>query len=137
MQHTVNDWLAHCLPKPHTFSPIKRTVENIKDPLFRFFEREINTGISLLKTVVADLNDVLQICEGEKKQTNYHRQLIKDLAKGMVPTSWMRRYTVPKSLIVGKWVADFGERIGQMVEIARQFGEQGKNGGEIIKANCE
>jgi dynein heavy chain 1 len=50
--------------------------------LFRFFEREINAGSNLLKTVVLDLDDVLLICEGKKKQTNYHRQLLKDLAKG-------------------------------------------------------
>jgi hypothetical protein len=32
--------------------------EKIKDPLSRFFEREINTGVALLKTVQNDLNDV-------------------------------------------------------------------------------
>ena len=106
--------------------PIKRTQENIKDPLFRFFEREINTGIRLLRTVIHDLNDVDQICQGHKKQNNYHRQLLKDLAKSLIPMNW-RRYTVPKSLIVQPWIVDFAERIKQMGQISKQFGEQGSS----------
>jgi dynein heavy chain 1 len=68
---------------PVSLVPIKRTIDNIKDPLFRFFEREINTGLVLIKKVIQDLEDVLSICKGDKKQTNYHRQLLKDLAKGL------------------------------------------------------
>jgi dynein heavy chain 1 len=79
LQQAVVEWQRFL---PNTLLPIRRTVENIKDPLFRFFEREINTGIKLLKKVVHDLEDVNLICQGDKKQTNYHRQLLKDLAKG-------------------------------------------------------
>ena len=121
LQQSVNEWLR-ILPK--SLAPIKRTLENIKDPLFRFFEREINTGVSLLKTVLFDLNDVLLICEGNKKQTNYHRQLIKDLAKGLIPQNW-KRYTLPKNLIVQPWIVDFAERIRQMSIVTKQFAEQG------------
>jgi dynein heavy chain 1 len=42
---SVKEWIR-ILPK--NLLPIKRTLENIKDPLFRFFEREINTGIFLI-----------------------------------------------------------------------------------------
>jgi dynein heavy chain 1, cytosolic len=121
LHQSVTDWLK-ILPKQLT--PIKRTQENIKDPLFRFFEREINTGISLLKNVLNDLNDVQQICEGHKKQTNYHRQLLKDLAKGLIPRGW-KRYTIPKNLIVQPWIVDFCERIKQMQGISKQFYDQG------------
>ncbi len=122
LQQAIIDWIA-VLPK--NLPAIKRTLDNIKDPLFRFFEREINTGIGLLKTVAADLNDVLQICEGNKKQTNYHRQLVVDLAKGLIPRSW-RKYTVPKNLLVQPWIVDFAERVTQMTQISEQFAEQGK-----------
>lgn len=61
---------------------LKRTVENIKDPLFRFFEREVNTGGRLLTDVRRDLQDVIQVCVGEKKPTNHHRNMMADLAKG-------------------------------------------------------
>lgn len=61
---------------------LKRTVENIKDPLFRFFEREVNTGGRLLSDVRRDLQDVLQVCVGERKPTNHHRNMMADLVKG-------------------------------------------------------
>jgi dynein heavy chain 1, cytosolic len=62
-------------------SPLRRTVDNIRDPLFRFFEREVNAGIQLLSDVRRDIKDAIQICIGEKKQTNHHRVLLAALAK--------------------------------------------------------
>lgn len=56
----------------------------IQDPLFRFFEREVKMGAKLLQDVRQDLADVVQVCEGKKKQTNYLRTLINELVKGMV-----------------------------------------------------
>ena len=61
---------------------LKRTAENIKDPLFRFFEREVNSGSRLLTTVRNDLDDIISVCEARKKQTNYLRSVISDLTKG-------------------------------------------------------
>ena len=60
---------------------MKRTVENIRDPLFRYFEREVNAGIQLLSDVRRDIQDAILICVGEKKQTNHHRTLLAALAK--------------------------------------------------------
>jgi len=62
---------------------MKRTVENIRDPLFRYFEREVNAGMQLLNDVRRDMDDAMAICIGEKKPTNHHRALIADLAKGV------------------------------------------------------
>lgn len=42
---------------------LRRTVENIKDPLYRFFEREVAAGASLLQQVLHDLRNVLSICQ--------------------------------------------------------------------------
>ena len=61
---------------------MRRTVENIKDPLFRFFEREVNAGARLLLDVRRDIQEVMQVCQGEKKPTNHHRTLLAELAKG-------------------------------------------------------
>ena len=63
---------------------MRRTAENIKDPLFRFFEREVNVGIKLLNDIRCDLNELMLICRGEKKPTNHHRGLMSDLAKGLL-----------------------------------------------------
>ena len=66
-----------------TVSQLRRTVENIKDPLFRFFEREVNAGARLLLDVRRDIQEVMQVCQGEKKPTNHHRTLLAELAKGI------------------------------------------------------
>jgi dynein heavy chain 1 len=65
-----------------TLGVMKRTMENIKDPLFRFFEREVNAGAKLLADVRRDLLDIMMVCQGEKKPTNHHRSMMADLAKG-------------------------------------------------------
>jgi len=75
-------------------------------------------------SILFDLNDVLLICEGNKKQTNYHRQLVKDLAKGIIPKNW-KKYKVPNNLTVQPWIVDFSERVKQMAAISKQFAEHG------------
>lgn len=112
---TASNWL-HLIPQ--TLSPLKRTVENIKDPLFRFFEREVKMGAKLLQDVRQDLADVVQVCEGKKKQTNYLRTLINELVKGILPRSWSH-YTVPAGMTVIQWVSDFSERIKQLQNISQ------------------
>uniref|UniRef100_A0A673ZFD9 Dynein heavy chain C-terminal domain-containing protein n=1 Tax=Salmo trutta TaxID=8032 RepID=A0A673ZFD9_SALTR len=69
---------------------LKRTVENIKDPLFCFFVREVKMGAHMLQEVRQDLTDVVQVCKGKKKQTNDLRTLINDLVKGILPRSCER-----------------------------------------------
>ena len=44
----ASQWLAVL---PEAIAPVKRTAERIKDPLFRFFEREIVSGQQLLARV--------------------------------------------------------------------------------------
>ena len=43
----------------------------------------MNSGARLLRVVRNDLADVVRVCEAKKKQTNYLRSLISDLAKGI------------------------------------------------------
>jgi dynein heavy chain 1 len=61
---------------------MKRTSENIKDPLFRCVEREVNFAANLLRLVRQDLADVQAVCDGSKKQTNDTRDLLNNLSKG-------------------------------------------------------
>lgn len=51
---------------------MRRTVENIKDPLYRYFEREVNSGAKLLQDVIHDLEDVVLICQ-VSKQTDVNK----------------------------------------------------------------
>ena len=72
-------------------------MDNIKDPLFRFFEREVNAGARLLAEVRRDLQDVLQVCVGDKKPTNHHRLMMADLAKGKSLIQWWPNENIGKS----------------------------------------
>lgn len=109
----AQQWLK-LLPKDMV--RMKRTVENIKDPLFRFFEREINLGAQLLRDIRHDLEEILGVCRAERKQSNETRALAFALQKGVVPTNWLR-YTVPKDVTVMDWVVDFSERVKQLIRI--------------------
>ena len=80
------------------------------------------------------------VCEAKKKQTNYLRSIISDLAKGIykvevfsfdvsvivgiIPKSW-NRYTVPVGLTVIQWVMDFSERIKQLQKVSDQVKASG------------
>lgn len=80
LQTNCESWLK-LLPKH--ISTLKRSAEAIKDPLFRFFERENHIGCKLLSRVHSDLKDVIAVCVGEKKQTNSIRALLSALVSGM------------------------------------------------------
>ncbi|XP_055720178.1 cytoplasmic dynein 1 heavy chain 1-like [Salvelinus fontinalis] len=120
LRTTATNWLTLI---PQVVNHLKRTVENIKDPLFRFFEREVMMGTHMLQEVRQDLTDVVQVCEG-KKQTNDLRTLINDLVKGILPRSWCR-YTVLASMTVIQWVADFSERFKQLQAISQGAASEG------------
>jgi len=62
-----------------------------------------------LETVTGDLQSVKMICQGEKKQTSYHRKLISELVRGMIPESWIGRYSVPNGCTVINWINDFAQ----------------------------
>ncbi|GAB6020623.1 Dynein heavy chain, cytoplasmic [Chamberlinius hualienensis] len=115
LHQSASTWLKLI---PQSLQTLRRTVENIKDPLYRYFEREVNRGAKLLQDVRNDLNDVVLICDGAKKQTNYHRTMISNLAKGIIPVSWCR-YTVPQGVTVMQWITDFAERITQLQTISK------------------
>lgn len=115
LSETANRWLQ-ALPKD--LDKLKRTKDNIKDPLFRFFEREINVGLKLLTDVRVDLTDILAVCRAELKQNNHIRALISSLNKGQVPSTW-NRYTTPPSITSMEWMSDFVKRVNQLVRLSK------------------
>ncbi|XP_054005626.1 dynein heavy chain, cytoplasmic isoform X1 [Hylaeus anthracinus] len=121
LHNSASTWLQ-LLPK--NLPTLRRTVENIKDPLYRYFEREVNSGAKLLQDVIHDLEDVVLICQGKKKQTNYHRTMLSELVKGILPGGW-RRYTVPRGCTVIQWITDFSHRVSQLQEVSRLVSQGG------------
>ena len=106
---------------PTSLPTLQRTADSIKDPLFRFYEREITVGQRLLADVRQDLSDVIKVCEGELKQTNRMRTLLSTLVQGRTFQAWLR-YAVPEGLPASQWVADFSLRIKQLADIVQHVG---------------
>lgn len=55
-------------------------------------------GGKMLQEVRQDLSDVVQVCEGKKKQTNYLRTLISDLVKGKKNNNTLEYYMSRKNV---------------------------------------
>ncbi|XP_037905377.1 dynein heavy chain, cytoplasmic isoform X4 [Hermetia illucens] len=121
LHNSATAWL-NLLPK--SLQTLRRTVENIKDPLYRYFEREVTSGAKLLQTVISDLQDVVLICQGEKKQTNHHRSMLSELVRGIIPKGW-RRYTVPAGCTVIQWITDFSNRVQQLQKVSKLVSQAG------------
>merc|ERR550532_778660 len=121
LSETVSNWLNNM---PKNLTTMKRTVENIKDPLYRFFEREVNLGVKILAKVRMDLQDIWMICRGEKKQTNDHRSLVSDLNRGIIPKSWVL-YKIPLNCTVNQWIVDFCGRVKQLEDISKSVANGG------------
>ncbi|XP_077296363.1 dynein heavy chain, cytoplasmic isoform X2 [Arctopsyche grandis] len=109
---------------PKNLPTLKRTVENIKDPLYRFFEREVASGSMLLADVVRDLQHVVLICQAEMKQTNTSRAMVADLVRGLLPSTW-RRYTVAPACTVIQWITDFAQRVKQLQQVSELVASKG------------
>ncbi|XP_047532350.1 dynein heavy chain, cytoplasmic isoform X1 [Vanessa atalanta] len=121
LHQTSTSWLKLL---PQELPTLRRTVENIKDPLYRFFEREVAAGASLLQQVLHDLRNVTAICQGEMKQTNETRAMVGSLVRGMLPAGW-RRYAVARGCTVQQWVDDFARRVAQLAHVSRTVADQG------------
>lgn len=113
----IEQWLKYL---PDHLELLKRSVENIKDPLFRYFEREICLASKLLTELRKDLTELQEICDPEKrvKQTNYYREMIEKLVKEQIPEHWIR-YKVPKDMKVSSWIVDFSERLRQLSNVLK------------------
>jgi len=123
LRASISGWLKGL---PEKVELLNRTADSVKNPLFRLFEREVEIGAKLLKKVRGDLNDLIQVCEGNLKQTNYTRELISNLSKGVIPKEW-KKYPIPSSTSISVWLVDFAKRIKQLqtVKNSRDFGRSG------------
>jgi dynein heavy chain 1 len=122
MKSNCATWLEKL---PEELPELEVTASSIKDPLHRFFNREVSMAVALLKQVRSDLETLLDVCDGNGKLTNYINALRADLIQGMVPKAWMK-YTFPGDVTTIVWVADFVERCRQYTRIG-EHAKAGKN----------
>ncbi|WWC91126.1 uncharacterized protein L201_006067 [Kwoniella dendrophila CBS 6074] len=106
----AEEWLTS-LPKTLTTPPHDHS------PLSRFFAREASTGSKLLNRIRRDLSELIQVCNGDLKQTNELRALMSDLNKGTVPTHW-KKFKMPKGTAVAQYISNLVERLNQLENIS-------------------
>jgi dynein heavy chain 1 len=88
---------------------MQRTEEAIKNPLFRFLEREVTVAASLLKAVRADLIQLQEMCEGTRKSTNVLRLIAESIHAEIIPKKW-NIYKVA-DITATAWINDFVKRV--------------------------
>jgi dynein heavy chain 1, cytosolic len=110
---------------PGQLDLLHRTSESIKNPLFRFLEREVTVASQLLDVVRNDLVLLTEMCKGERKSTNILKTLAEELHADVIPKKW-RSYVVG-DITSTMWVNDFVKRIEQLKELsaAKDFGQSG------------
>lgn len=89
----------------------------MKDPLFRFLDRECQALSVLLRTVRKDLVLVHEVCTAERKSTNYIKQVAESLHADVVPKHW-KKYIVPEPTIASVWLPDFKGRVEQLQHLS-------------------
>lgn len=62
----------------------------MNNPLFRFIEREITVAQKVLKTVLQNLNEMKQMCEGTILPSAQIRHLAQEVYQDIVPASWLK-----------------------------------------------
>eukprot|EP01105_Mastigella_eilhardi_P022506 TRINITY_DN553_c0_g1_i1.p1 TRINITY_DN553_c0_g1~~TRINITY_DN553_c0_g1_i1.p1 ORF type:complete len:4613 (+),score=1400.71 TRINITY_DN553_c0_g1_i1:1522-13839(+) len=100
-------------------------MEKTSDPLLRCLAREIRAGAQLLDKVGGDLDTVLLVVHGNAKHTNYTRQLIGDLSKGVIPKEW-RRYPLPESVTILGFLRDLSQRVAQLARLGQAWSAEAK-----------
>ena len=116
-KESKSDWLVALQSKcekmiemlPGQLELPARTAAAIKNPLFRFIEREVTVASGLLDVVRGDLFNVRDMCVGELKSTNALRVLGRELHSEIIPQRW-RKYTIAE-IPVTEWVVDFCKRL--------------------------
>lgn len=124
MRNLESSLVAWLKPLPKSMKTIKRTSENIKDPLFRFFDREVKIGVKILGIVRSDLEELIAMCHGEKRQTNHHRLIGLELLRGIIPKSWSL-YKFQTDWTVSVWMTDFSQRLEQLGKIVSGVSSSG------------
>ena len=105
--------------------PLKDNEQSNKDPIFRFFLKEVEAATKLLNKVRNDLKKLISMAKGEEKSTDELMDIAKNVFNDSIPKAWQIYYTL--ELNVSEWIFDFTNRIFQLNKItqSKNFGRTG------------
>jgi dynein heavy chain 1 len=95
---------------PQDLPELKRSSNSLKNPLFRFLDRENSVLCKLLQTVKKDFLLCYEVCTAERKSTNYIKSILENLHADVVPPHW-KKYIVPPTTTASNWLLDFKSRV--------------------------
>ena len=101
---------------PESLEKLERNEESIKNPLFRFLEREYTVSSSLLKIIRNALTNIEDMCEGRVLAQQETKKLAETIQANEIPKFW-RKYIVPVNLGFSDWIKDFKDRISQLQKL--------------------
>ena len=110
---------------PGQLELLNRTEQSIKNPLFRFLEREVVVASGLLDIVREDIIALIELCQAKRKSTQQLKQLAEELFADIIPKKW-RKYTIA-NISATAWVNDFVKRVDQLKKLSnsKDFGQSG------------
>jgi dynein heavy chain 1, cytosolic len=120
LNDNIIEWI-NMLSK-YSISNLNSCNSSIKNPMIRFYEREVSLGIKLLKTVLNDLENILNVLKGDKIQTNFYIKLIEKLVKNEIPTEW-NKFKVPNTLNLKQWIINLAQRLDQVLLINEKLSQ--------------
>ena len=91
---SAENWLQMLLVEIH---PLSLTEDQLKNPLNRYLNREVQLLRQLQHRVVEDLKCILGVCTGDMKSTHQIRRLMRELSEDRIPESWSGFYSIPQS----------------------------------------
>ena len=118
--------------KRQSLSKMQVTKESIKDPMFRFINRENGLAMKLKKIIEEHLVGLLQMSDGSDTRVGQDiKKIGRIVQSGQVPLDWVK-YTILKSMNVSVFVEDFSKRINQLT-FCRESGDWHQRGVELGK----
>ena len=97
-----------------SLSETKVTTENIKDPMFRFINRENGLAHKLRSILLEDISGLKDMSDGSDTRVGQNiKKIGKDVFSGVIPLDW-QKYKLPRGLNVTVFVEDFSKRLAQL-----------------------
>lgn len=108
----------------------------IRNPLFRFLEREVTVCHHLLKRVRKNLKELVDMAEGTVQALQDTKIMAKQIFAGEVPKAW-KKYLLPE-IDVSTWIQDFKNRLDQLAFMTKNtdWQRKGLNLGQTLFAEA-
>ena len=101
---------------PPALAKMSANEDNMNNPLFRYLDKEVNFGASLLKKLLGNLKDVDDMANGRIHPLQEIKNMGRTIHTSQVPKDW-KKYTILSNIDVTNWVTDFNARLSQLNEL--------------------